>query len=75
MEKASHQWRILAVLCLAVLLVAIDNTIVNVALPTISRNLHSSNSALQWIVDGYSLPFAALMLAGGDSATAGDVVG
>jgi EmrB/QacA subfamily drug resistance transporter len=65
MEKASHQWRILAVLCLAVLLVAIDNTIVNVALPTISRNLHASNSALQWIVDGYSLPFAALMLAGG----------
>ena len=65
MEKTSHQWRILAVLCLAVLLVAIDNTIVNVALPTMSRDLHASNSTLQWIVDGYSLPFAALMLAGG----------
>jgi len=65
MEKASHQWRILAVLCMAVLLVAIDNTIVNVALPTMSRSLHASDSGLQWIVDGYSLPFAALMLAGG----------
>jgi EmrB/QacA subfamily drug resistance transporter len=61
----THPWRVLSVLCLAVLLVAIDNTIVNVALPTISRNLHASNSSLQWIVDGYSLPFAALMLAGG----------
>lgn len=65
MEKVVHQWRILAVLCLAVLLVAIDNTIVNVALPTISRDVHATNSGLQWIVDGYSLPFAALMLAGG----------
>ena len=65
MEKAVHQWRILAILCLAVLLVAIDNTIVNVALPTISGQLHATDSGLQWIVDGYSLPFAALMLAGG----------
>ena len=63
--KTTHPWRILAVLCLAVLLVAIDSTIVNVALPTLARDLHASNTGLQWIVDGYSLPFAALMLAGG----------
>jgi EmrB/QacA subfamily drug resistance transporter len=56
---------VLAVLCLAVLIVVIDNTIVNVALPTLSRVLHASNSSLQWIVDGYSLPFAGLLLAGG----------
>lgn len=56
---------ILAVMCLAVFLVVVDNTIVNVALPTLSRSLHASTSALQWIVDGYSLPFAGLLLAGG----------
>jgi DHA2 family multidrug resistance protein-like MFS transporter len=56
---------ILAVMCLSVFLVVVDNTIVNVALPSMSRSLHASNSALQWIVDGYSLPFAGLLLAGG----------
>jgi EmrB/QacA subfamily drug resistance transporter len=56
---------VLFVLCIAVFLVVVDNTIVNVALPTISRDLHASNSSLQWIVDGYSLPFAGLLLAGG----------
>jgi EmrB/QacA subfamily drug resistance transporter len=43
----------------------VDNTIVNVALPSLSGQLHASNSALQWIVDAYSLPFAGLLLAGG----------
>jgi EmrB/QacA subfamily drug resistance transporter len=56
---------ILAVMSLAVFLVVVDNTIVNVALPTLSRSLHASTSGLQWIVDGYSLPFAGLLLAGG----------
>ncbi len=55
----------LFVLCIAVFLIVVDNTIVNVALPTISRDLHASNSSLQWIVDSYSLPFAGLLLAGG----------
>jgi EmrB/QacA subfamily drug resistance transporter len=48
-----------------VLIVVIDNTIVNVALPVLSKDLRASNSSLQWIVDAYSLPFAALLLAGG----------
>lgn len=60
-----RRWLVLFVLCIAVFLVVVDNTIVNVALPTISRDLHASNSSLQWIVDGYSLPFAGLLLAGG----------
>jgi len=60
-----RRWWVLFVLCIAVFLVVVDNTIVNVALPTISRDLHASNSSLQWIVDGYSLPFAGLLLAGG----------
>ena len=61
----SRQWLILGVLCIAVFLVTVDNTIVNVALPSLARSLHASNSGLQWIVDGYSLPFAGLLLAGG----------
>jgi EmrB/QacA subfamily drug resistance transporter len=61
-----RRWWILAVLCLSVLLVVVDNTIVNVALPTISRDLGASTSALQWVVDGYTLSFAGLLLLGGN---------
>ena len=64
-EKKPHKWLVLAVLCLSVFLVVVDNTIVNVALPSLSAQLNASNSALQWIVDAYSLPFAGLLLAGG----------
>ena len=63
-----NQWWVLAALCLCLLMVVIDNTIVNVALPTFARDLRSSNAGLQWIVDGYALPFAALMFAGGGAA-------
>ena len=63
--SSERRWLVLFVLCIAVFLVVVDNTIVNVALPTLSRDLHASNSSLQWIVDGYSLPFAGLLLAGG----------
>jgi predicted MFS family arabinose efflux permease len=52
-------------LCLSVFLALVDNTIVNVALPSISRQLHATTSDLQWIVDGYSLVFASLLLVGG----------
>jgi len=67
-SSANHgrRWWILAVLCLSVLLVVVDNTIVNVALPTISRDLHASTSALQWVVDGYTVSFAGLLLLGGN---------
>ena len=60
-----RRWAILAVLCVSVFLAVVDNTIVNVALPTISRELHATTSELQWIVDAYSLVFAALLLVGG----------
>jgi DHA2 family multidrug resistance protein-like MFS transporter len=65
--SASHErrWWILPVLCLSVFLVVVDNTIVNVALPTLNRHLGASISSLQWIVDIYSLAFAGLLLAGG----------
>ena len=63
-----NPWVALAVLCVAVFLVVVDNTIVNVALPIVSERLHASNAGLQWIVDGYSLPFAGLLLAGAEIA-------
>src|SRR5579875_242788 len=65
-SRGERRWWILAVLCLSVLLVVVDNTIVNVALPTISRDLHASTSSLQWVVDGYTLSFAGLLLLGGN---------
>ncbi len=63
----SHErrWMMLPVLCLSVFLVVVDNTIVNVALPSLSRDLGASTTALQWIVDAYSLAFSGLLLAGG----------
>src|SRR3954471_23379894 len=61
----TRRWWVLAVLCLSVLLVSVDNTIVNVALPTIGRELAASTSDLQWVVDGYTLAFASLLLLGG----------
>ena len=61
----ARRWAILAVLCASVFLAVVDNTIVNVALPRISEQLHASTSQLQWVVDAYSLVFAALLLVGG----------
>ncbi|WP_454931843.1 MFS transporter [Actinomyces oricola] len=55
----------LAALCLAELLVIIDNTIVNVAIPTFSREMRASTTELQWIVDAYTLAFACLLLPAG----------
>jgi EmrB/QacA subfamily drug resistance transporter len=56
----------LAVICLAELLVVLDNTIVNVALPSIGVELRTSVSGLQWVVDAYTLTFAGLLLAFGN---------
>ena len=56
---------ILVSLLLAAFVINLDTTIVNVALPTLVRELHASNSQLQWVVDAYNLLFAALVLAAG----------
>ena len=56
---------ILAVLCVSLLLVSLDNTILNVALPVIVRTLHATSSSLQWIVDSYAIVFAGLLLVAG----------
>lgn len=56
---------ILIALLLAALAINLDTTIVNVALPTLVRQLHASNGQLQWVVDAYNLVFAALLLTSG----------
>jgi EmrB/QacA subfamily drug resistance transporter len=56
---------ILATVCLAAFAINLDTTIVNVALPTLTRQLGANTRDLQWIVDGYNLAFAALVLAAG----------
>jgi EmrB/QacA subfamily drug resistance transporter len=55
----------LAVICLSVFVISVDATIVNVALPTLSRELDADTSQLQWIVDAYTLVMAGLMLSAG----------
>ena len=63
---------ILAICCMSLVIVGLDNTIVNVALPSIQRELHAPVSGLQWIVDAYMLVLASLlMLAGFDRRPAG----
>jgi EmrB/QacA subfamily drug resistance transporter len=62
----------LVVTCLGLFMVFLDGSIVNVALPTIQADLHAQLSDLQWVVDAYTLPFAALMLTAG---TLGDRFG
>ena len=54
----NHKAAILATVCAAVLAINLDTTIVNVALPSISRELAAGTRQLQWIVDGYNLAFA-----------------
>src|ERR1019366_4947082 len=58
----------LAVVCVSALVVNVDNTILNVALPTLVRQLHATSSELQWIVDSYAMVFAGLLLVGGTLA-------
>jgi DHA2 family methylenomycin A resistance protein-like MFS transporter len=63
---------VLTTMCVGMFLVLLDVTIVNVALPSIGTDLHTNLTGLQWVVDGYSVPLAGLLLAGG---TIGDVAG
>jgi EmrB/QacA subfamily drug resistance transporter len=64
-EPNPRRWQILAVLCISLFVIVMDNTIVNVALPTLARELDAGTSGLQWIVDAYTLVFAGLLLAAG----------
>src|SRR5262245_4281244 len=60
-----RRWWSLAVLCLAVTAITMDNSILNVALPSITRELGAAGSDLQWMVDAYTIVFACLLLTTG----------
>ncbi len=66
--SSRRRWLALAVLCVTVLIVNLDNTVLNVALPTLVRDLNATSSDLQWTVDAYILVFAGLLLAAGSLA-------
>src|SRR5262245_37914682 len=67
-EATAHRnrWKILAVLSLSLVIIGLDNTVMNVALPSIQEELGVSGSTLQWIVDAYLLAFAGVLLAAGN---------
>jgi EmrB/QacA subfamily drug resistance transporter len=67
-----RRWAVLGVLCVSLLIVSLDNTILNVALPVLAREMHASSSQLQWITDAYAVVFAGLLLVAG---SIGDRVG
>lgn len=71
-DPVRSRWLVLAVLCVTLLLVSLDNTILNTALPVIAQTMSASTSELQWIVDIYAVVFAGLLLVLG---SLGDRVG
>ncbi|HSP73765.1 MAG TPA: MFS transporter [Gaiellaceae bacterium] len=68
----NKRWWTLAAVSVGLFMIMLDNTVVNVALPSIERSLHMSISQLEWIVTAYALTFAAFMLTGGKLA---DLIG
>jgi EmrB/QacA subfamily drug resistance transporter len=70
--RPGRRWAVLAVLCVSLLVVSLDSTIINIVLPTLVDDLHATESQLQWIVDVYSCVFAGLLLVAG---SVGDRVG
>jgi EmrB/QacA subfamily drug resistance transporter len=59
---------VLGICCLSLFMIGLDDTIVNIALPTISRGLHASVSGLQWIIDAYTMTLASFLIFGGATA-------
>ena len=60
-----RRWMALGVMSFTVLLISLDQTVLNVALPTLVKELHPSSSGLQWIADAYTLTNAVLLVFGG----------
>jgi len=61
----NRRWWTLGAMCFALFMIMLDNTVVNVALPSIQRDLHASISGLEWTVNAYTLSFAVLLVTGG----------
>src|ERR671929_1864766 len=72
MRSTTNPWVVLVLICLAQFMVVLDATIVNVALPSIQKDLGLSEGNLQWIVNAYTLVFGGFLLLGG---RAGDLLG
>ena len=70
-ERTTNPWLVLVLICIAQFMVVLDATIVNVALPSIQRDLKLSEAKLQWIVSAYTLVFGGFLLLGG---RAGDLL-
>ena len=68
----TNRWLVLVIVCLAQFMVILDATVVNVALPSIQRDLHFSAGDLQWVINSYTLVFGGFLLLGG---RAGDLFG
>src|SRR5947199_3993671 len=64
-ERSSGRWFALIVLCLGALMIVLDTTIVNVALPSIRQDLGFSQTSLAWVVNAYMLTFGGFLLLGG----------
>jgi EmrB/QacA subfamily drug resistance transporter len=64
-REYDRRWWTLGVLCLSLVMIVVANASLNVALPTLVKDLHAGSSSLQWIVDAYSLVFAGLLLTAG----------
>lgn len=70
MPELSHRRRqlVLAICCMSLLIVSLDVTILNVALPAMQTDLHASTSGLQWTIDAYTLVLASLLMLAGSTA-------
>ena len=68
----NRKWWTLGAMCFALFMIMLDNTVVNVALPSIERDLGASLSSLEWTINGYTLSFAVLLATGG---RLGDIFG
>jgi EmrB/QacA subfamily drug resistance transporter len=68
----NRRWWTLGAMCFALFMLMLDNTVVNVALPSIQRDLHATLSALEWTINAYTLTLAVLMVTGG---RLGDIFG
>jgi MFS family permease len=65
LTDANRRWWTLGAMCFALAMVMLDNTVTNVALPSIQRSFDASLSALEWTVNAYTLSFAVLLVTGG----------
>src|SRR5438874_2988521 len=72
MEPDPRRWQALALVCVAFFMTVLDVSIVNVALPSIGRSLHFSETGLQWVITAYAITFGGFLLLGGRTA---DILG